>query len=243
MTIKAGAGQSDEYMIFGRSGFSPGGGEDLGDGFGFGVDVEFVIDIADMGADGADADAVFVGDLFVAEPVDEGVEDLVFPDGQPEVFDDGGGGGPEGLEDAAGDAGGHRGASLVEVADCLDDLFRGCFFKEVAGGAGPDGVEDVVVIVEYGEHEDLDGGEVCCYGADAFDAGDIGEADIHQYDIGQGLSDLADDVQEIVKGRDAPDAFRPVEEAFQAIAQRIVVFYDGQFDHWIKDVEVSRDFQ
>jgi hypothetical protein len=109
-----------------------GGGEDLsfraedaGHGFGFGVDVEFAVNIADMGTDGANADAVFVGDLFIAKAVDEGVEDLVLADRQAVVFDEGGGRGLEGVEDAAGDVSGHRGAAMVKVENGLDDFDRG----------------------------------------------------------------------------------------------------------------------
>jgi len=78
------------------------GAEHAGYGLSFGVDVQLVVDIADMGADGADADTIFTGNLFIAETVDERVEDLVLPDGEAVIFDQGGRGCLKGLDDTAG---------------------------------------------------------------------------------------------------------------------------------------------
>lgn len=91
--------------------------------------MQLVVDIADMGADGADADAVFVRNLFIAKPIHKRVEDLIFPDGKLVIFPGGGGACLEGLDDPAGDAGGHGGAAMIEVPDGLDNLPGGCFFE------------------------------------------------------------------------------------------------------------------
>lgn len=136
--------------------------------------MELVIDIADMRTDRADADTVFVRDLFIAEAVYKGIEDLVLPDGELVILTGGGGGGLEGLDDPAGDAGSHGGAPMVEVQDGLDDLPGGCFFEKITRGAGTDGIEDLFIIVKYSEHHGLYPGEISLYGAYALDTGNIG---------------------------------------------------------------------
>src|SRR6185437_12915171 len=226
-TIKAGASQSDEYMNLGGARrwavYDPGAGlicggyfrglfagaQHAGDGFGLGVDVELVVDIADVRADGADADTVFVGDLFIAKPIDERVENFVLADGELIVRDGCTGSyGLKALDDLSGDAGGHGGAAMIEVADSLDDLGWRGLFEQVARGAGADGVEDIFIVVEDGEHQHLDRGKMCLDGTHAFDAGDVGEADVHEDDIGQGCADLADDIEEIIQRCHAAHAIR-----------------------------------
>lgn len=202
-----------------------------GYGLRLGVDVQLAVDIADMGADGADADAVFVGDLFIAQSVDEGVEDLVLADGQLVVLMDGRRRGLKGLQDAAGDAGCHGRPALVEIANGLDDVFGRRTFEQIAGGARADGVEDILVVVEHGEHQDLDRREMGLDRPHTFDAGDIRQADVHEDDIGLGGAYFADDVEEVVEGDRTPHPFRPVEQAFQAAAQRGVVFDDADLYH------------
>ncbi len=147
---------------------------------------------------------VLVGNFLVTRtgPSEQAeVEDLVFPDGKPVVFNDSRWGGLERLNDAPGNACRHGCAAEGEITDGLDDLVRRRLLKQITGCAGADGIEYVVIIVEDGEHEDLDARVMGLHRADAFDARDIGQADIHQDDIRQGAANLCGDIQQIAEGR------------------------------------------
>ena len=81
--------------------------EEFGDGFGAGADLEFFVNAADVGVDGFVADAEFIGDFLVKEPLREAIEDFLFAWG--EIFRGlrGGADALEGLDDFTRDVSGH----------------------------------------------------------------------------------------------------------------------------------------
>ncbi|OLT26004.1 hypothetical protein BJF83_21730 [Nocardiopsis sp. CNR-923] len=80
-------------------------------------------------------------------------------------------------------------------ADGGEDVFGRGAFEEEAGGAGAQGVPDVVVVVEGGDDDDagwvLEGlGE----GVGGLDAVEAGHAHVHEDDVGAGAAGQVGDV-------------------------------------------------
>lgn len=134
--------------------------EDLVDGIGATAHMEFLIDVADVGADGFDAELELVGDFLVEMALSKEMEDLLFarrellskPLGGAAVL------GLEGFDHETGYLGGHGGSAMMEIGDGFEQFRRGCLFEQIARGAGSQGLEDPIMILKDGEHHDLSRG-------------------------------------------------------------------------------------
>ena len=90
------------------------------------MDVEFVVDAAEVDADGFDAEVEAVGDFLIGEALGEEVEDFGFALGEMQFLTGDGLGLVEGFDDAAGDFGAHGGAAGADLGDGLADfIWRG----------------------------------------------------------------------------------------------------------------------
>jgi hypothetical protein len=90
---------------------------DFIEGFGPGADVEFFVNVADMGPDGFAADAEGGGDFLVEHAAGEMIENLLFPDGQSGGGIGFGGRFLEGLNDAAGNLARDGRAAFAQFLD------------------------------------------------------------------------------------------------------------------------------
>lgn len=154
-----------------------------------GMDLEFFVDGADVGADGVDADLEGIGDFLVEAAVGEVLEDFLFGGG--EVQDRGGrvaglgfaAGGLEGLEDFPGDVAGHGGFAAVEFLDGFEEAGGRGSLDEVAHCPRAEGLENKAALLVHGEHHDL---KVWAGGLEArggINAAHSRQMDIHENDI------------------------------------------------------------
>lgn len=146
------------------------------------MDVEFLIEAAEVGVNGVVADAEVVGDFFDGFAFDEAFEDLEFARGEA-VVGDSGSPGAHHFENLAGDVAVEGGTAVEDVVDAVGDLLGVGGFEEVTGGAGADGFSDFGRIIEGGEHDDLGGGGMGFKFGDAVEAAHAGQTDIEEYDV------------------------------------------------------------
>src|SRR5262245_58266054 len=96
-------------------------GQEAGDGFGAGSDVEFFVDVSEVGVDGLDADRQFVGDFFGAITAGEESEDLALALSQICLALGRWRVGLEGLHEHSGNLAGHRRAAAMDFFDGRKD--------------------------------------------------------------------------------------------------------------------------
>jgi len=147
--------------------------------------VEFVVNAGDVGPDGAQGNAEAVGDFFVQEALVQEVEDFLLASGELLELGVSLGRALEGDDDLAGDGAGHGRAALVQFLDGLEQPGRRGLFEQITAGPRPQRLENAVVILKDGEHHDAGGGQRGFQPPNALDAGDAGEVDVHQHDIGR----------------------------------------------------------
>jgi hypothetical protein len=112
-----------------------------------------------------------------------------------------------------------------------DELFWSCAFEQEPGGAGMQGAEDVVVLLEGGEDEDLRAGGSPGEFTGGGDAVEVGHADVHQHDIGREPTRSFDG---LASGRCLPDDLDGGvggEEFDETGAHQVVVVGDQDAGH------------
>lgn len=128
--------------------------------------MEFFVDAADVGVHRRQADADFFGDFLVEEALREEVEDFglagreIFAFGHRRRGRSGGRWGAldrllEGLDDFAGDVGGHWGTARVELTERLEKLSAFGVLEHVTGRPSGKRFEDVVGVFVHCEHDEL----------------------------------------------------------------------------------------
>lgn len=154
------------------------------------LDAEFGEDLAHVIFNRAFGDAEVGGDFLVGAAGGELFEDFEFARGKR--LDERLGGAAllfvleagELGDDFAGDGGLERGFSAGGAADGFGEFFGGDVFQEITDGTGGEGGEDLVVVVEGGEHEYLRSGCGLADEAGGFDAVHAGHAQVHEDDVG-----------------------------------------------------------
>jgi hypothetical protein len=111
--------------------------------------VELGEDVLEIALGGVLGDVHDVGDLLVGQAFGEFVEDFDFARGEGFEF--------LALGEAIGDFGGDPFFAGGDGAEGRDELFAGGVFQDVALGAGVEGLVDVFIAVEGGEHDDAGG--------------------------------------------------------------------------------------
>lgn len=151
---------------------------------GAGADLEFGVDVDDVGADGGEADAEAVGDFLVEESLGEEPQDLVLA--MREQAGEGwvGRRGLEGCDHLAGDGTRHGRATVVEFLDRFQQLGWSGFLQQISRGSGFQGLEDAVVILKDREHQDSGIGQKLTHLMDALDSGHPRQSDVEQQNVG-----------------------------------------------------------
>ncbi len=127
----------------------------LADGLRLRVDVQLLVDAADVVADGVDGDPKAIADVLVAVAVGEHADDARFVRRERLFGLLDGTGHLQGDDDLAGDVGGHRGTALVRFANRLEQARRRRLLQEIPAGAVAERLEDPLLFGEHREHEDL----------------------------------------------------------------------------------------
>jgi hypothetical protein len=153
---------------------------------------------ADVGFRGGLADGQCLGDFAVAQAVGGQPGDLSFALGQlgqdfgvdlavGRALDEPG-------DQAAGQAGRQQRLAAGDDSDAVQELAGIGVLDQEPAGAGVQGVDDVFVMVERGEYQHVDVGEVGCFGdaAGGLEPVDVRHADVHEHDVGLGLADQVD---------------------------------------------------
>ena len=195
------------------------------------MDVEFVVDAAEVDADGFDAEAEAVGDFLVGEALGEEVEDFGFALGKMQFLAGDGLRLVERFDDAAGDFGAHRGAAGADFGDGLAHFVGGGALEEVTAGAGFEGIEDFVVVAVDGDHDDEELRELLLELCGGLDAGDAGEVDIHEDDIGAKGGDFGEGLLAAAPDADAAALRSALDDASQAGTNSGIVLHDGDAGH------------
>jgi hypothetical protein len=209
------------------------GFEEFGHGFGAGADLEFFVDAADVGVDGFVADAEFVGDFLVEEALARQSrtscsrgERFSVGWGTLRLFGR--------IAQLCGRCAWSWASRPMDVPDGGEQFLRGGALEQVAGGAGGQGVEDVLGILVDGEHDDLGLGKNLFQATDAFHAVHAREVDVHEDDI-YGLNvpqrhRQADERTTIRHGSQAEFAanfFHPLAHVVQAVPVLSGLFVDA----------------
>jgi hypothetical protein len=157
---------------------------EAGDGFGAGADVKFLVDVAYMGVNGADADAELIGDFFGAPTLGEESQDFFFARGEISFFADSDCGLAKCGDNFAGDVAGHGRAAAMYFGDSFENFLGRDVFNEVTGSAGFHRFENFLTVFFDGEHDDLGFPQDFAKGGDARDAILAGQINIHENNIG-----------------------------------------------------------
>src|SRR5699024_8981440 len=101
------------------------------------------------------------------------------------------------VEQASGRRGGDDGSPVDDGADRVEQHLGQSVLEEEPGGAAPQGVQGVLIIVEGGQDDDLRGADLPAVGEaedllGRFDPVDAGHAHVHEDDIGLLLADGVD---------------------------------------------------
>lgn len=147
-----------------------------------GVDVQFLVDVLDVRADGVQADAQIGSAFLIGAAAGEKLEDFVLLGGEGgQIFR---GLAREFLDDLAGDAAAHRRPALLDLPNGASDVRGLVPLQQVADRAGPEGIEDQVVIVEGRQHQELGPDPLGRELSNQFDAIPPREMNVRQHHVG-----------------------------------------------------------
>jgi hypothetical protein len=199
----------------------------LGYGFSAGADLKFFVDTANIGVDGLVTDAKFLGDLLVEKALAEAIEDFLFALG--EIFS---GlwrrtGLLKGLGDFAGDVGGHGRTAAMNFVNGFEQFGGFRALEKVSVRAGSQGAEDIFGIFINCEHDDLEFGNELFQLANALDAIDAGEIDVHKDDFRTVFGKLLDCFFGRAVMAEASETVGAIQHARKRVSQLFVVFDDG----------------
>src|SRR5699024_5477042 len=101
------------------------------------------------------------------------------------------------VEQASGRRGGDDGSPVDDGADRVEQHLGQGVLEEEPGGAGPQGVQGVLIVVEGGQDDDLRGADLPAVGEaedllGRFDPVDTGHAHVHEDDVGLRVADGVD---------------------------------------------------
>jgi hypothetical protein len=118
-----------------------------------------------------------------------------------------------------------------DFADGSDDVGVGCFFEDVAGGAGSERLAHVAGVVLHREHEHLRLGRVLQHIGDGLDTALPRHDDIHQDDVGLLGPRLEDGLLRVTGFADYLDPLFGVEHVPEPAPDNSVVIDDQDADH------------
>lgn len=147
-------------------------------GFLLGIDVEFAVNVFDMGFYRLLVDKKFGGDPGSAFTFRNALEDLGFPfrQGGLGIF-------TKGLDDHFGDVGAQGPAALQDFRDGFNDFGGRGVFGQIAGGPQAERFKNVLFIFINRKDDDVGGGVFFLDAGDRIEAVDAGQFDIQQDDI------------------------------------------------------------
>jgi hypothetical protein len=203
--------------------------------FGAVVDVEFFVDVADVNADGAYADAEVVTNFFVKKATGELTQDFLFTLGKIcrrrllsgrkvvlRVL--------ENLDNLACNLAGHRRAALVQFVNGFQEFVWRRFLDDVTAGTGGKGLENAVMVLEHGQHHDLKIWQISFKATDAFDAGHAGQLNVHQDHIRGATGNGSQGFFGGTAGGHASKPRRAVDQDLQRLARVSGIFDDSNLD-------------
>lgn len=192
--------------------------EEFGDGFGAGADLKFFVNAANVGVDGFVADTKFFGNFLVEKTLAEAIEDFLFALGEifcslrrrPGLL--------KGLSDFAGDVGGHRGAAAMNFENGFEQLGAFGALEEIAVSACLEGAKDIVGIFINCEHDDLKFGNELFQLANALDAVDAREIDVHEDDFRTDFGNFFNRIFGCAVMAEAFEAVSAVQDASEGVS-------------------------
>ena len=132
--------------------------------------------------------------------------------------------------DAAGQRGTEHHAAGRGGPHRVVDLLGPRALEQVAGGAGPDGRQDRVVVLVHGQHDDLDVRVPPGDEAGGLDPVEVGHLDVHDDDVRLGLGDQVQRLAAVARRADHLDAVQRAEQGDQPVAHDLVVVDDQDLD-------------
>jgi hypothetical protein len=102
--------------------------------------------------------------------------------------------------------------------------------EEITGGAGLEGLKDVVGVLVDGQHHKLGGRELGFELADALGAVHAGQVDVHEDDVGLELADGSEGAFARAMVAHAAEAVGAIDPVDQDLPRLGIVFHDGNFD-------------
>lgn len=192
--------------------------------------VKLFVNLPDMRANGMDADAESIGNLLIAFPRGEPVENIMLPFGQyREVF--GGWSGVKKAHHLACDGQRHRGSPRANLDNGVRDLRRRCPLEQIAAGPCLERLEDHRGIFENGEDEAKHRWGDCFQARYAFDAACAGQIHIYQSDFRLGARNFAQGFFGARINGEASDARAgPVEKTLESAGEGRGIFDQGDAD-------------
>ena len=185
------------------------------------------------------ADAEFFRDFLIEKSLAEAIEHFLFA--LREIF---GGlrrrtGFLKGLRYFAGDVSGHGRTATMHLLDRFQKFGTFRSLEKVSVGAGSQGAKNVVGVFVDREHDDLELGDQLFQLADAFDAVDAGQIDVHQNNLGTNFGQFLDGFFGGAVVTKALEAISAIQHAGERVAQLFVVFDDGDGDGHYKRESVA----
>lgn len=198
-----------------------------GGDFGAVAHLQFVENSSDVVFDGVFGDVQHFGDLAVAMPLGELLDDVPFPLGEDGIVGAGDAGDAVELRpDRAGHAGREDGFAVEQAVEVEEELVGLGALEEVADSAAVDGFDEVLFVVGVGEDGDADIGVTRGKRSGDLEGVHAGEAEFGEHDIGLGFDDHLERGATVAGLADDMVAAR-LEEGGDAVAnERLVVDED-----------------
>jgi hypothetical protein len=208
------------------------------DGFHAGVDLELFQDVPDVVLHGVLGDEQLLGDVAVVHAAGHELEHLHLPVGEL------------GRGDALGPVlagvpvgqGGELGEQLarhrrvdqrltaVHGSDRLGHLVERDVLEQVAAGAGPDRLEQVLFLVADGQHHDLRAGRDVLGRPAGLDPAGLRHPDVHEHDVGQRLASHGDRLGTVAGLPDQVDVVLLIQDHLQTAPEQGMIVGDQHPD-------------
>jgi uncharacterized protein YcaQ len=211
-----------------------------GDHHGFhpGVDLEFLQDVPDVVLHRVLGDEQLLGDVAVVHAAGDQLEDLHLPLGElgrGDVLSPVLGGVPVGQGGELGDELARHGRvdqrlAAMHRAHRLGHLVQRDVLEQVAAGAGPDRLEQVLFLVADGQHHDLGAGGDLLGRPAGLDPAGLRHPDVHEHDVGQRLARHGDRLGAVAGLADQVDVVLVGQDHLQAAPEQRMIVGDQDPD-------------
>ena len=208
--------------------------EEFQDGFSAGAHMQFFVNMMQMCIYSGYANGKMFANFLAGIAFAKRVKNFLFTLRKLFAFARVGRGFAEGLNDADSDLTAHGCAALVYFLDGAKNVGRVGTFQQIAAGASFERAKDTLIVFIDGQNEYPHGGADFFEFAGAVHAGQVGQMNIHQYDVRLEPGDQLERILRRIAVADAMVAGSFVQVICQLFAKTTVIFNNGNIDSHIQ---------